>query len=494
MHPDLLPTITALSDARRTATTDDYKSSWGQYFTPPQIAAFMASMVHVVPGQHLSVLDPGAGTGILGAAVARVALAAGASSVRLVAVEAEPETRALLQRSMAFMEIQLGSAFSPQVRGDDFLDLHEPRIGVAPLPVFDAVIANPPYFKMSPTEVRGGDAPNAYARFMEVAAHVLRPGGQLVFIVPRSFASGYYFRRFRSRFHAGMALESVHLFDSRSDAFSEDEVLQENIIVAYRKGGVPRVTIEVSSSAGVSDLDQRRCFEAPRELVFLPSDPAGVLYLPAGPQDAATMRAVQAWPERLSTLGLDISTGPVVPFRTDAIRREADAETVPLLWMQHVRAGAVRWPLGAGFRKTEHIRLDAGNKLLVPNRTYVLMRRFSAKEEARRLTVAVLERGRLPGAWLGLENHLNFIHQPGGELEPRLAWGLGALLGSTLIDDYFRIQSGNTQVSATEIRALPLPGRALLERLGDAARAVGADVIGCPGRIDAIVSEILLDA
>lgn len=494
MNPDLLPTITALSDARRSATNDDHKSSWGQYFTPPEIAAFMASKVRITPGQHLTVLDPGAGMGILGAAVARVALAAGAGSVRLVAVEAEPETRALLQRSMALTELQLGAAFSPQVRGEDFLDLHQPRIGVAPLPAFDVVIANPPYFKMSPTEVRGGDAPNAYARFMEVAAHVLRPGGQLLFIVPRSFASGYYYQRFRRRFHASMVLESVHLFDSRRDAFSDDEVLQENIIVAYRKGGNPRASVEISSSAGVSDLDQRRTFEAPRELVFLPRDPAGVLYLPAGPEDAATMRAVQAWPERLSTLGLDISTGPVVPFRTDAMRRNADADTAPLLWMQHVRAGEVRWPLGAGFRKTEHIRLDAGDKLLVPNRTYVLMRRFSAKEEARRLTVAVLDQGRLPGAWLGLENHLNFIHRPGGELEPRLAWGLGALLGSTLIDDYFRIQSGNTQVSATEIRSLPLPGRAILERLGDAVLAAGADVISYPDRIDPIVSEILLDA
>lgn len=108
------------------------------------------------------------------------------------------------------------------------------------------------------------------------------------------------------------------------------------------------------------------------------------------------------------------------------------------------------------------------------------------------MTVAVLEQGKLPGVRLGLENHLNFIHQPGGELEPRLAWGLGVLLGSTLIDDYFRIQSGNTQVSATEIRALPLPRRALLEQLGDAARAIGVDVFGSQNSIDALVSDTLL--
>lgn len=493
MHPDLLPSITALSDARRSATTDDHKSSWGQYFTPSEIAAFMASKARITPGQSLTVLDPGAGTGILGVAVARQAFAAGASTVRLIAVEAEPDTRGLLQRSMALAQLQLGKDFRPVIRGEDFLDLQHPRIGVPPLPAVDVVIANPPYFKMSPSEVRGGDAPNAYARFMEVSADLLRPGGQLLFIVPRSFASGYYYQRFRRRFHASMVLESVHLFDSRRDAFSDDEVLQENIIVAYRKGGPPVERVEISSSAGVSDLEQPRRFVVPRDLVFLPRDPSGVLYLPTGAEDAATMRTVLAWRERLATLGLEISTGPVVPFRTDAMERVASEANVPLLWMQHVRAGEVRWPLGDTFRKTEHIRLDAGDKLLVPNRTTVLMRRFSAKEEARRLTVAVLDQGRLPGEQLGLENHLNFIHQPGGELDRRLAWGLGALLASTLIDDYFRIQSGNTQVSATEIRALPLPPRDRLERLGEAALSLGDGLLGRRDALDAVVAEILLN-
>ncbi len=493
MQPDLLPAITALSNARRSATSDDHRSSWGQYFTPSEIASYMASKARITPGRPLTVLDPGAGTGILGVAVARHALAAGASSVRLIAVEAEPETRGLLLRSLALAQRQLGVEFRPEVRGEDFLSLHQPREGLPPLPAVDVVIANPPYFKMSPGEVRGGDAPNAYARFMEVSADLLRPGGQLLFIVPRSFASGRYYQRFRRRFHASMVLESVHLFDSRRDAFSDDEVLQENIIVAYRKGGDPVETLEISSSAGVSDLDQARSFVVPRELVFLPGEPSGVLYLPTGAEDAATMRTVQAWRERLATLGLEISTGPVVPFRTDALERAASAANVPLLWMQHVRAGEVGWPIGETFRKAEHIRLDAGEKLLVPNRTYVLMRRFSAKEEARRLTVAVLDRGRLPGEQLGLENHLNFIHQPGGELDRRLAWGLGALLASSLIDDYFRIQSGNTQVSATEIRALPLPARDRLERLGEAVLAEREGLLGRQDALDAIVTGILLN-
>lgn len=491
MPPDLLPAISAMSEARRSATSADHKSTWGQYFTPSEIATFMASRVRVPTSGHLTLLDPGAGTGLLGVAAARQALAAGAASVRLIAVEAEPTTRELLQRSLALAQAQLGPALQATVRGEDFLDLHQPQVGVEPLPTVDLVIANPPYFKMSPSEVRGGDAPNAYARFMQVSADLLRPGGQLLFIVPRSFASGFYFQRFRQRFHRDMVLEWAHLFGSRREAFRDEEVLQESLIVAYRKGGPQPGTVEISSSAGLGELARPRRFAAPRALVLRPDDPAGVLHLPTGPEDAATLRAVQAWPARLASLGLEISTGPVVPFRTEHLAHAAADGTVPLLWMQHVRQGEVRWPLGAGFRKPEHIQRTAGPRLLVPNQTCVLLRRFSAKEERRRLTVAVLERGQLPGALLGLENHLNYIHRPGGTLDPRAAWGLGALLASTRVDDTFRIQSGNTQVSATELRALPLPSQADLDRLGDAVLARGGQILQQQEALDALVQEVL---
>jgi adenine-specific DNA-methyltransferase len=128
-----------------------------------------------------------------------------------------------------------------------------------------------------------------------------------------------------------------------------------------------------------------------------------------------------------------------------------------MLWLQHVLPGRIEWPLAGGFRKPEYIEAGAPAKLLVKNRTYVLLRRFSAKEDERRLVAAPYVRNSIPSAVLGLENHLNFIHRKDGDLEPKLAIALAALLNSSLFDAYFRLSNGNTQVSATELRALPLP-------------------------------------
>jgi len=147
------------------------------------------------------------------------------------------------------------------------------------------------------------------------------------------------------------------------------------------------------------------------------------------------MTQIRRWPNTLASLGLEVSTGPVVPFRTKQFLTKNQADTsVPLLWLQHVRASEVSWPLGDAFRKHEHILAEAGPKLLVPNANYVLLRRFSAKEEARRLTAAALLGDQFDTKLIGLENHLNYIHRPEKELSAAEARGLTALLNSKLLD------------------------------------------------------------
>ena len=50
--------------------------------------------------------------------------------------------------------------------------------------------------------------------------------------------------------------------------------------------------------------------------------------------------------------------------------------------------------------------------------------------------------------------------------------GIAAFLNSTLVDRYFRITNGNTQVNATELRKLPLPPWERLTRIGERAAAM----------------------
>ena len=73
---------------------------------------------------------------------------------------------------------------------------------------------------------------------------------------------------------------------------------------------------------------------------------------------------------------------------------------------------------------------------------------------------------------IGLENHLNYIHKPKGELTREEVFGLAALLNSRLIDAWFRSTNGNTQVSSTELRAMPLPPVDVIREIGHEAQRV----------------------
>ncbi len=115
----------------------------------------------------------------------------------------------------------------------------------------------------------------------------------------------------------------------------------------------------------------------------------------------------------------------------------------------------------------------------------MLLRRLSSKEERRRLIAATLERERFSAPRVGIENHVNFIHRPGGALSLTEARGLTALLNSRLLDRYFRMASGSTQVNATDIRRLPLPASAVIHELGRRAPELTAS------ELDAAVDALL---
>jgi adenine-specific DNA-methyltransferase len=141
---------------------------------------------------------------------------------------------------------------------------------------------------------------------------------------------------------------------------------------------------------------------------------------------------------------------------------------------------AIEWPRGHTREHIEHnVRSDW---MLLPNEPCVLLRRFSPKEDVRRVCAAAYL-AELPGKRIGFENHLNVIRGDGQPLTQEGALGLATWLNSAPVDSYLRRRLGSTQVNAVELRELPLPGLAQIQALG---RAVGKGA--SLGEIDTAVS------
>lgn len=497
------------------SASPEHKKRLGQYMTSATVARFMASLWEMPALTVLRILDPGAGAGVLSCALCeRLATSPTKPAVlELVAYETDGDLADCLTRSLEYLKHWLHGrniALKYSVRSDDFILAHAAALDDTPklfavtaeASSYDFVIANPPYFKLPKSDPRACAAeavvygqPNIYALFMAVAAKLLRPDGQLVFITPRSYTAGPYFRRFRERFFADMRPEAIHLFDSRREAFSQDEVLQENIVLLARRAdgwssGLDGKTVRISSSAGASDLARPVQREAPLREVLDMASRDKVLRIPTTTAADDTARIVRSWRGNLHAYGLQISTGPVVAFRAvELIRCTNDVSKghAPLLWMQNVHPMQVSWPVVSRGKEQYIATATAATPLLLADRNYVLLRRFSAKEQNRRLTAAPLLAGTLGSSFIGLENHLNYIHRPGGDLTIEETYGLAVLLNSALLDDYFRTFNGNTQVSATELRALPLPSLELIVEIG--RRATTATDIA--SQVDNLVQGVL---
>ena len=472
-------------------TSDRQRKTRGIFLTPVQAADFMGGRI-VATGRKIRILDPSAGAGILccAAVEALVSRQPKPDAVELVAYELDGDLiaplRVVLDYLARWCRDRHGTAIQMQVEASDFILANADAVRQYGLfspysraEKFDAVIANPPYFKIGKSDLRAAAVPdvvhgqpNIYALFMAVGAGLLRAGGSFVFITPRSFASGPYFRRFQTVFFDMIRPTWVHVFGSRRDAFRRDDVLQENVILSgtrqdrWHKNNA-RATLTITSSLGVAGIDDAENRELPASAVLDLASVDKVLRLPICDADDDALTLVDSWPTNLGGLGLNISTGPVVPFRAiELVAREGKVPMshAPLLWMNHVRAMKTTWPLDR--HKPEYIKRAGAATLLVPNRNYVLLRRFSAKEEARRLTAAPWIAADHPITDVGLENHLNYVHRPGGTLSEDEAWGLAALYNSRLLDTWFRAVNGNTQVSATELRSMPLPSHERIVALG----------------------------
>ena len=508
----------ALGEAYLSFSKHNHRKNGGHYLTPAAIARFMAGQSSYSE-PHIRVLDPGSGSGILSSAVCEAACSSGTvKRLHVDAYETDPLLAGLTRLALAFscswlaqrdvsmtfdvkhqdfvLEYAFGLEATSKVKGHGG-SLYEASAE------YDLVISNPPYFKVGrddPRAVAGSSVvygqPNIYTVFMAISAELLSESGKLVYIVPRSFASGPYFKRFREVFFRRVAPTAIHLFESRKDVFKNQTVLQENLIITARRRMEGEAADEgkvlVSHSKGVYDLADRRHLLVGMDAVLDPASKNRELSIPVCQEDLELVAIIRAWPNTLHSLGLEISTGPVVPFRaTQFLSHEAsEASMVPLLWMHHVRSMRTGWP-STGTGKPQWVKVAPESmKLLVDDATYVLLRRFSAKEEKRRLVAAPLIRGSLNADMVGLENHLNYIRGVSRELDAKLAYGLSALLNSTFLDRYFRISNGNTQVSATELRAMPLPAERDIRSIGENIQARLGSWTDLPG-LDSLVASKL---
>ena len=450
------------------------KAQFGRFLTPARTAAFMASLFP--DGKGLCrLLDAGAGIGSLSAAFLE-RWGSGKfhfQHVDLEAFEIDDSLHADLNATL--VRYRENPACRVTIRSGDFIHAAVDRLAenlfATGSPKYTHAILNPPYKKIngkssyrSALRRVGIETVNLYSAFVALAVALSAPRGQIVAIIPRSFCNGPYYRSFRQFLLERAALRHVHLFESRSTAFKDDAVLQENVIIRLERDGRPGpVTVSASTDDTFTDLTIRT---HPFDRIVLPDDPERFVHVPTSPE--STVELPPSIRHALTDLGIDVSTGPVVDFRLkDHLCDMPKAGCVPLLYPCHFTGTRIAWPIPGSKKPNAILQNGETEKWLYPNGHYCVVRRFSSKEERRRIVASVVEPDVFNGApALGFENHLNLFHENKHGLPKALAFGLALFLNSTAVDRHFRRFSGHTQVNATDLRTMKYPSRDALIGMG----------------------------
>jgi adenine-specific DNA-methyltransferase len=447
----------------------------GQFFTPKEISLFMAGKFNVYQ-KELRVLDPGAGTGTLTAAMCeRLVAVEGKLKITTDVYENDEGIMPFLERTLSTCKKELkkhGKELDYTIHNEDFVKANM-NAGISnklyptkdpELELYDFVISNPPYFKLGKDQMSKSMRmlaalhPNIYALFITVAISKLKPNGEAVFITPRSFCSGTYYNNFRWHLLNTATIKDIHLFESRKEVF-HDDVLQESVIMKFKKENQTKnmqVIISISKTGKLSGI---REMKSEYDDIVYKKGHQIFIRIPDSKEDVKILHTIDKWPNFITDLGLEISTGPIIDFRSKEylIDKPNGKAYAPLLWMHNMKDFKIEWPAYKKGKASAILISSKSARLLVPMKNYVLVKRFSSKEQARRLYAVPFLKSDLDAQSLGIENHVNYIHKVNGNMSADEAIGLAAILNTTLIDRYFRALNGNTQVNATDMRNMPLP-------------------------------------
>ncbi|TVR16603.1 MAG: methyltransferase [Balneolaceae bacterium] len=482
---------------------EDRKSEFSQYFTPSEIARFMASLF-----QHyykeISLLDPGAGIGSLSAAfVERIINEVDDfNSLNITCYEKDKNLLSSLKKTLEVCQNYLvtkNKPFTYIIENQDFINeaakIIKKENGLFPSQTekYSHCILNPPYQKINSKSKHrkdlrsiGIETSNLYTGFFALGILLLQDKGEIAAIIPRSFCNGVYFKPFRKFLLNEINIKQVHVFNARNKAFKDDEVLQENIIIyGVKEKEQGKIKITTSDDSTFSFLTER--IVTPDKVVK-PDDKDQVIHITTNDYDQMVVDNMNVFQNSLGDLGLKVSTGPVVDFRLkELIQKEPSNNTYPLIYPAHIDNGTVNWPKPNG-KKANAIKLsEKSRKYLMKNGWYVLTRRFSSKEEKRRIYASEFNPNNIDKEYVGFENHLNVIHQNKSGLDEFLARGLKTYLNSTIVDEYFRQFSGHTQVNASDLKQLKYPSLEALRELGEKS----TNVYQSQNDIDQLIETII---
>ncbi len=454
----------------------------GRFFSKRDTAALMAKMFRLRTDKSAyTILDPGAGTGILSAALIERICREVPECKQIFITAYETDERFLpmlednLERIRKKARHDYGVKLYITVYNENYILDSKNHYTVNffnTVPdTFDLIICNPPEALLEKAsdeaEEAGGVTQikvNEAFLFAKMAMTHLEPGGQLVIMLPTTVATASGLTGLRRELAENLAIYGVHLFIGKQKNESRAVPLKKNLILAFEKGEKPE-TITISTSTDDGSPEHTEVLPS-LPYGFVVNEPDGSLTLPKSEEDTKIVKYISSFPETLSSLGLKMSTGLILESRcAGLLLSEPTNGAVPLIRPACLTGGIVKHPLSGKYQYIAPV----SHSLVQRNKNMIFVKRVPAVGDERTLNASVYLAGSQPNyRYISTHNKINFIDtkKEDAEIPTRLAFGLFCLLNSTVYDRYISIVSKSKQINSKEFRSLPLPPRNIIENMG----------------------------
>lgn len=461
--------------------TNDYLLSFpkeqrknkGQFFTYKSLAAFMASLFSyesLNKKNTVHILDPGSGTGMLSGAVIEQLIKRGINNIDLTCYENDSNVLSTLRSNLNHIKNTYKINFKFHIKKVNYITTQGKNFEKNKAKQqYDLIISNPPYLKISkdseeaksmPSIIHG--SPNLYFMFAAMSLFNLKENCELVYIIPRSWTSGAYFSKFRDYILNNGKITDIHLFNSRDSVFKNDHILQETIIIKIKKTNKKIKNINISSCDNYLFNDVIK-IKTNYDLIINKNN---YILLPTTIDDISIINKIGKYNNTLPSLGMKMKTGIVVDFREKDKLSSKESGSYPLFHSQHIQNGKVIHSISG--KEFDWIKKTSTN-LLQENKDYIMCKRFTAKEEKRRIQCGIyLKEDFKKYKKIATQNKINFIERiDKNEIDKSILYGIYAILNSSLFDQYYRILNGSTQVNSTEINNMYFPTIDIVREIGD---------------------------
>ena len=289
---------------------------------------------------------------------------------------------------------------------------------------FDLIVGNPPYFEMSLDEKQRKEFKeiicgrvNIYALFIYKSIQLLKEGGELRFIIPRTILSGKYFSKLREYIHEKCDVIDIVKFN-KSNMFKK--ALQSVIILKLRKTTNPKDDYVIRLDGKVY------CAKNKEKLVIENST-------------------------SIKSLGCRVKTGSVEWNKNkELLRCEKADDTLPLVMASNLKDGHLVYFNGGSTAKKQYMKITKENENRIQSGPCIFVNRIVGLDPVR-LNV-VLEK-RVEKKFF-VENHVNVITGELSKLEI-----IERSLKAEFTKEFLNELLGSTQISQYELECIvPIKG------------------------------------